>query len=710
MYEMKSGALKGVQYQNGTEVAMNQTTTMLGVDHVLSDEPDATYFRENFSTYAQFAIDYINSPLQNTHLGQQGTVAFGEDIELLWKIYLRLVTPGLTCCIDPKAVGLNYPAAVADTRGALEIKMLKEISGSDDISPGVAKYMKDHYGCSANALEVTEPNVYAIPVSEKDGDESDHDSDVEPDEDLRETFAQYVARLNKDPLKRQAVIESMKADHQTFVDIDDTQSIALDAIDLDMEIETLDGDDDADDLSTDSDSSDFSDDSEMLRGSVAHSVVDDAMHEGRESVLDNLMEAEGGTAASAGTAHADAARERRVSRRRERKQLKKLRRKKRRILKKQRKIERRALFKSWRLEMMARRNRYNRWKARQERLAERKKARAHHMAHDESEIFVHYVNAPATATIQQASFRVNNMECDIFTRLSLFVYGELSVGASKRDGYNAMVGKYDTREELILASKRRAIYYQIIPFFFCRYITQILGVVCGLYSTPELTLMLAPLDQLIVRSHANVAVLNASTNTALKESDVDVSVDMVKIVMQEDERERFQNMPYDVIVTLHGQDSVQTKNSDSALVTYKCGHNITAVHWVVQRMAALEQNDHFSTAGLLGEHPIAHAEVRAGMSVRCMSREPEFWQLQTHMNHEVTVPTSSYIYSSYFCLQSKVSTPNGGNQFGRYGGLGVFVQLQPGLENELVRVSIFVEFMMLFKYEGGAMGTMFART
>lgn len=319
------------------------------------------------------------------------------------------------------------------------------------------------------------------------------------------------------------------------------------------------------------------------------------------------------------------------------------------------------------------------------------------------EMFVHYANSFATAAVKSVTVKSANQELDTLHRVNIFVWSELCITMSQRAGYDESVGRAYSRRDLIEQSSRDTWLYQQLPFWFCK-ADKALAPCCGYFSTLSFTVELEALHRLVVRSGTDVEVLHAASSAPLNGDHFKVFLDMTAVMLEDEERQRFVEVPYDSVIRLHGY---ATKNliaggTEQPEITVETEHAVTAINWVVQRECNVDENDFFAFGSNVGTDPIQAATIKFGSNVREAQREATQWRLR--QNRKYPSQPREAVYSYVLALDPCSNQPSGAAGMSRFMSFTIAMTLAPGLERERLIVHVCYEYENIIKHRNNTVG------
>lgn len=165
--------------------------------------------------------------------------------------------------------------------------------------------------------------------------------------------------------------------------------------------------------------------------------------------------------------------------------------------------------------------------------------------------YCHYTNAVGFAAIKKAQLAIGGTVIDTVIAEYLFMWDELSGRAGNR--CQDMVGKFETREQLIAYSRKPQRLYVPLPFWYCQVAGNALSLVSLAFNNVQISVEFQSKEKLIVVSNADIAVFksdvngNATTN-GISDSDLKACIMTEYVYLDVGERNRFAEGLFDQLI------------------------------------------------------------------------------------------------------------------------------------------------------------------
>jgi len=290
----------------------------------------------------------------------------------------------------------------------------------------------------------------------------------------------------------------------------------------------------------------------------------------------------------------------------------------------------------------------------------------------------YWVNDIAYTLIHDISVEIGEKEIDKHTGEWLNIWGELTVPASQRQGYNEMVGHWNVfppgpanvpANGLIPTTAMNL----IIPlrFWFCNTIGAALPLIALQAHPVRIIMHIRPFQELWWS--LNVPTTPGQPCPAI----APVSISRFQmfgdyIYLEKDERRRFASADHEYLIDqlqISPKQSVPIGTSSVSIPLY-FNHCCKEFIWVVQesRMQAAREWFNFSSAlqngwgqpGVITEDLLATGIIRLDGYDRFYHRNAQYFRLTQPYQHHTTVPTAPvYIYLYSFSLKPEQEQPSG---------------------------------------------------
>lgn len=165
--------------------------------------------------------------------------------------------------------------------------------------------------------------------------------------------------------------------------------------------------------------------------------------------------------------------------------------------------------------------------------------------------YCHWVNAVGFALVKSVRLIVGGHVIDTLFSDYLYMYEELSGKSGRR--LQDMIGKHETREQLIAYSRRPQRLYIPLPFWYSQVAGNALSLVSLTFHAVQLAVSFQELSKLIVVSNKDIRVYKtdasgASTGRELVEADLSACVQTEYVYLDVSERNRFASGLFDQLI------------------------------------------------------------------------------------------------------------------------------------------------------------------
>jgi len=303
----------------------------------------------------------------------------------------------------------------------------------------------------------------------------------------------------------------------------------------------------------------------------------------------------------------------------------------------------------------------------------------------EEEAWCHWVNDFGYAAINRVSISLASTVAQTLTGRFMHVHNELCSLPGK--DVSDMIGHYNTRAELIEASKTARRFYIPVPFSHARFTGRALPLISFRFHGATLSLVLNELQKLIKVSGPDVTVVKED-GVMLQPTDVGVSMDLSYIFLDVEERERFAQGRF---TQLWDQTQYLEITSKGASINTELdfNHPAKAFIWCVQRKEAAAQNDTFDYSSITpGIDPISHCKFTIN-GVPRFSREGEYFRKVVPHEHFPSKPKCPFLYAFCFGMDADSQNSTGTLNLSRIEHSKFSVDLDDELADEPVTLYLY---------------------
>tara|TARA_A100001015_G_scaffold305245_1_gene397669 strand:- start:424 stop:1665 length:1242 start_codon:yes stop_codon:yes gene_type:complete len=283
-----------------------------------------------------------------------------------------------------------------------------------------------------------------------------------------------------------------------------------------------------------------------------------------------------------------------------------------------------------------------------------------------------WVNSVGHALIKTVEVEIGGQRIDKHYGEWMEVWDELTTPSEKRDGYNQMVGKYNT--DLSLEGKGAAPQTLYIPlqFWFCTNPGLSLPLIALQYHEVKVTFEFRELSKLVwtkpVASSATGGDGFAPTSglgAVATASDLSATLWVDYIYLDTDERRRFAQVSHEYLITQLQFTGEEGFDSSNNRIRLNLNHPVKELVWVFNENSTLTTtNDMFNFASRKQTDVIKTGILQLNGHDRFYAREAAYFRLVQPYQHHTCVPKKPvYVYS--FGLKPEDIQPSGTCNFSR---------------------------------------------
>jgi len=270
-----------------------------------------------------------------------------------------------------------------------------------------------------------------------------------------------------------------------------------------------------------------------------------------------------------------------------------------------------------------------------------------------------YVNSIGHALLKEVELEIGGQRIDRHYADWLEIWSELTVPAEKRDGYKAMVGKFDATPSL----KGNNTLFIPLQFFFNRNPGLALPLIALQYHEVKINFTFESLTNLV----------NGSDKSAAGDLEATLFVDY--IYLDTDERRRFAQVSHEMLIEQVQFTGKESLSGTSNRVRLNFNHPVKELVWVIKdptvasddpfNYSLLDETD-LSGEGLVGGNrdPLVSAKLQLNGHDRFSERSGAYFRLVQPYQHHTNVPRRS-IYCYSFALKPEDHQPSGTCNFSR---------------------------------------------
>lgn len=296
---------------------------------------------------------------------------------------------------------------------------------------------------------------------------------------------------------------------------------------------------------------------------------------------------------------------------------------------------------------------------------------------------VAWTNSLCHALVRQVNVEIGGQPIDKHYGTWLEVWDELTQPAEKRDGYNAMNGKYASNVGLVGNADAPRIYYLPLMFWFCRNPGLSLPLIALQYHEVKIFIDFRNAYELIVGLDASGDRSTATNTTNIADSGgvqlTNAALWVDYVYLDNDERKRFAQMSHEYLIDqiqYQGSEPLVFGNTSNYKFRLNFNHPVKELIWYLQRQinctAGTGYNDwfNFSAAGPGTPDALASVDLMSSAKIllnghdRFAARPQTYFRLVQPWQHHTRVP-SKHIYVYSFGLRPEEHQPSGTCNFSR---------------------------------------------
>jgi hypothetical protein len=313
--------------------------------------------------------------------------------------------------------------------------------------------------------------------------------------------------------------------------------------------------------------------------------------------------------------------------------------------------------------------------------------------------YAYWTNCIGQVLVQYAYISIGGTNIDSLYSDFLFAWEELAGVAGKR--LREMIGKRDTRAQLVCDSSMRRTLFVPLPFWFTQHSGQSLSLASLQFHQVQVWVQFRALQQCIICSDPTATVKNCQTGCCITASDMSASLECMYIYLDSKERDKFAQAQYENLITQTQYSSIQSCNSQIRH-QLNFNHPILELIFMVRRQCQEQANSWFNYSGIDGRDPIVRASLSLNNQPRFNKTGPWLRLVQPYQHHNL-IP-DSYVYNYCFALHPQSQSPSGSCNMSRIDHVDMQVQLQDGLGREQVTLMIFGRNWNVLRFRDGLGG------
>jgi hypothetical protein len=299
---------------------------------------------------------------------------------------------------------------------------------------------------------------------------------------------------------------------------------------------------------------------------------------------------------------------------------------------------------------------------------------------------VGWTNSVGHALINNVEVEVGGQKIDKHYGEWMEIWTELTLNEEKRDGFNNMVGRYETKAAIATNGNDERTYYVPLQFWFCRNPGKYLPLIALQYHEVKINFEFRPVLELVntfgtvagtTPAAALITGVRDSTNAAMSLKDTSLWVDY--IYLDTDERRRFAQVSHEYLIEqlqFTGSESVAA-NATTSRVRLNFNHPVKELVWVHRRSAngtsnantgnewfnfsnqdTDQSNDDNAALPGVATDLLASAKLLLNGHDRFATRKAGYFRLVQPWQHHTRIP-GKHVYVYSFGLKPEEDQPSG---------------------------------------------------
>lgn len=324
---------------------------------------------------------------------------------------------------------------------------------------------------------------------------------------------------------------------------------------------------------------------------------------------------------------------------------------------------------------------------------------------ESSSHYCYWTNAVGQACIDSVTLTIGSMPIDSLCGEFMFIWDELTETRSTLE----MVGKRYSVDELIDDSRRERILYVPLPFFFNGNPGSSLCLASLAYNAVKVSFILKPVQDLIVRSHPSLPVLNSRTGDKVTSADLDCRLMHSVVHLDTQERETLQKTPHSTLIR-----QLQRISQDVGAGTKDCKIPLTFQHPVSELFVVVRAHDHeqqnkwLEFADSAGDDPIENMKIVMN-NMELVSESGEYFRTVQPYQHHSNIP-SAHVYCWSFAIHPEKNDPTGSCNFSRIDSVSLELAFSDTIVNTRKEVLVFARSFNKLNYRDGTGSSQFLTT
>ena len=319
-----------------------------------------------------------------------------------------------------------------------------------------------------------------------------------------------------------------------------------------------------------------------------------------------------------------------------------------------------------------------------------------------------WVNSIGNALIKHIDVNIGGSLIDRHYGIWLEIWSELTVPSGKRDAYNKMIGRSESKFNMENSGAQNL--FIPLQFWFCKNKGLALPLIALQAHEVKIYVSFREITELVISSDVKLSTNKMDEHRKYfelftKKLIIDhASIFFDYIFLEDEERRRFAKNKHEYLieqiqVSAHSLFSAGNKDSGQELhhqVSLELNHPIKELIWVIQNSSVLTKrpyggNEWFNFSDReynpneVYEDPLITAKIMLEGKDRCELRSAEYYRIVQPFQRHTNVP-NNFIYVYSFCFNPEEYQPSGTCNFSRIDNKHLVINLSKNLIDPVITV------------------------
>ena len=324
---------------------------------------------------------------------------------------------------------------------------------------------------------------------------------------------------------------------------------------------------------------------------------------------------------------------------------------------------------------------------------------------DESNNLISYywVNSIGHALIKYVDIQIGETIIDRQYGMWMEIWSELTIDASKREGFNECIGK--TNSPINLKNDEALNLYIPLQFWFCKNIGLSLPLVALQSAEVRINVLFRRVGELIISSDGNP--MNPNDLSTIHISSAHLEVDY--IYLDEEEKFRFASSPHQYLIEQVQVNAISLSSNgpldNGGLAPANLQHTIDLdfyqpvkeIIWVIQNSSVLSiypyggnewfnfSSQSYKSGEVNGSDPMIRGQLLLEGSTIVEMKDNIFYRTVLPLKYHTTTP-NNYIYTYPFALRPEAWQPSGTCNMSAFASKQLYVEINQELIDPIITI------------------------